>query len=252
MISLILIAILLVLVLICGFCATCLWCRHVLPRLRAQRAAASATAKAAGAGDDEKDDDDDGAQEEEEDDDTIGSFLDPAFVQGMDDSPELEINPVIKYRVKEEKKAALLAAASGTATSGGSNSMSGVPGALARLNWALDNKGDASKDAQMNKDIRREMKTIEGYISRTYEADVTVTTGLKVTLAGGDKANALEVAKRTEIERYGGRRQSTLAVVAQQSRVQLANHLATNPSTFAASSTGGRRQSEFIGGQSNR
>ena len=224
----ILIIVLLIFCVPCSCCGTYLFYKHVLPKMRARASAAAAASK--GAGDDEKD------EEEAEDiksadlDDMINTFLDPAWLQGMDDAPDLEINPVLKYKVDEEKRAAVRAAAEAAGEGGGgSNSKQGVPGAIARLGWALDESQNASKEEQKNKEKRRAMKNIEGWVARTYEADVTYSTANTNTLAGGVKFNALEMAKRTELERVGGRRQSALMMVAQKSRSQLANYMAANP-----------------------
>jgi len=227
----ILIIVLLVLCIPCTFCALYLFYKHVLPRMRA---AAAEKAAAKGAGDDDKDEEDEDDKAKELHDDMINSFLDPAWLQGMDDAPDLEINPVLRYKVDEEKWAAMRAAAEAAGEGGSTASGKGVPGAIARLGWALDESQNASKEEQKHKEKRRQMKNIEGWVARTYEADVTYSTANTNTLAGGVKFNALQMAQRTELERVGGRRQSALMMVAQKSRSQLANYMQMNPSNFKA------------------
>lgn len=229
---LIVIIVLLALCLLCSFCSTWLFCRHVLPSLRDGAASQQTMAKGAGA-----DGDDDAADEDDEPEDvvdTINSFLDPAWLQGMDDAPDLEINPVLRYKVDEEKREALRRAAEEAGQGGGSSTAQrGVPGAIARLGWYLDDSKNDNKEEQRIKEKRRHMKNIEGFLQRTFEADVTHPTLSANTVAGGVKFNALDMAKRTEVERVGGARESTLMLVAQKSRSQLAHYLATHPAMAA-------------------
>jgi len=219
----------------CSLGAICLFGYFVGPKIRDRLRSA---AESASQGKNDKDGENDEANEDdhkvESSADTIAAFLDPAYLQGMDDSPDLEINPVIKYRVDEDKRAAVRAAqeAAESGADGGTNNLRGVPGAIARLGWSLDgngkNGGD-SKEELKNKENRRVMKNIEGFIARAYEADVSYESAGHNTLAGGAKYNALEMARKTELDRIGGRRETALIVVAQKSRVQLANYMLANP-----------------------
>ena len=208
-------------------CTSCLCYLYVWPQLKERLAQGSSGSKTAE--ETQNDDDDDEGGESYAD--TIKSFLDAAWLQGMDDAVDLEINPVLKYKVDEEKRELVREAREG-ASGGGDGSVNplrGVPGAIARLNWALDQTAADNKDEAVTKEKRRQMKTIEGYISRTFEVDVAYETVKSNALAGGVRFNALEVAKRTEVERVGGRRGSTLALVAQQSRAQLNAYMIANP-----------------------
>jgi hypothetical protein len=219
----------------CSLCATYLWWKYVLPKLR-ERLKHAAAAKA-DKGSDDKDEEDDeeekeGKEEKEEvsPEEKLTQFLDPAWLTGMDDSPDLEINPVIKYRVDEEKRAALRAAAEAAADgAGGGEAWRGVPGAIARLGWSLDDKANQDKEELKFKENRRQMKNIEGFIARTYEANVSYETSTQSTLAGSNTFNALEMAKRTQIERVGGQQQAALVMVAQKGRAQLAQYMMMNP-----------------------
>ena len=154
------------------------------------------------------------------------SFLDPVWQHGMDDSPDLNINCVIKYRVDEEKKAALRKAKEAS-EGGGGHPMAGVPGAISRLGWYLENKSQEGSEA---KEIRRAMKNIEGYFSRNFEVDGNfVADEKKPTLAGAGRMTAVQMARRTEFERVGGRRSSVMVGVAKKGREQLANWTMANP-----------------------
>lgn len=209
----------------CTLCATFLWCRHVLPRLRAQ-AASSKRASTKGAEEQSEPDEEeflDGG-------DPIEEYLDATWQPGMDDHPEVELNPILTYKIDEEKRAALRAAAE--ASEEGDNPTRGVPGAIARLGWALDEDPNASKEEMRIKDTRRRMKNIEGYLARTFDADVSfvkAAQSTKVSGANGVRFGALDIAKQTADERVGGRRGSTMMIVAQKGREQLARYMAANP-----------------------
>ena len=139
---------------------------YVVPKLRASASkdagSKSVASKAEGVEDDEPDEGD--LISEEKLAETLQSFLDPVWQHGMDDSPDLNINCVIKYRVDEEKKAALRKAKEAS-EEGGGHPMAGVPGAIS---WYLENKSQEGSEA---KEIRRAMKNIEGYFSRNFEVD---------------------------------------------------------------------------------
>jgi hypothetical protein len=224
---LVVIMVLLAFCLICSLCTAWLFCKHVMPGLRS--GASSQEAKMASTGAAGEADAEAPEEEAEEATDMIDGFLDPAWLQGMDDAPDLEINPVLKHKVNEEKRDMLRRAAEEAGQGGGGNAQRGVPGAIARLGWFLDDSNSENKEAQKQKEQRRQMKNIEGYLARTYEADVTYSSVQPNTIAGGTKFNAVDVARRTEIERVGGMRESNMMAHAQKSRNQLANYLATHP-----------------------
>lgn len=202
-----------------------------MPNLRSS--ASSLDAKMAGSGAEGQAETEAPEDEPEEPTDIIDKFLDPEWLHGMDDAPDLEINPVLKHKVYEEKREMLRRAAE-EAGQGGGNAQRGVPGAIARLGWYLDDNNSENKEAQKQKEQRRQMKNIEGYLARTYEADVTYSNAHTNTIAGGIKANALDVARRTEVERVGGERETKMILHAQQSRSQLATYLLTHPGSVGA------------------
>lgn len=145
---------------LCSACATFLSWKYVLPQWRVS---SQRHEKSHQPGDSEDDVTDDDERRRVVLDGIIQNFLDPAWLQGLDDSPELEINPVLKYRVAEDKRAAVRAAAEAAGDGKGTgNPLRGVPGAISRLQWSLDGTGKGPSEESRNKEKRRTMKNIEG------------------------------------------------------------------------------------------
>jgi len=218
----------------CAICGCVLFKVFVVPILKKKLADAKAAGAAKSDQEAEEEEDKDDEKEAPPAEDPLVHFLDNTYVTGMDDAAELEINPVMKYRVDEEKRAAVRAAADAAGEStqgGGSNPMMGVPGAIARLGWSLNRK-DVTGDDKKQQDIKRNKKSIESYLARNWEGmDVSYQIGSKKT-AGGGMANALAMAQETAVKRVGGRRSSTLIMTAQKGRAQLAAALEQKPNAF--------------------
>ena len=93
------------------------------------------------------------------------------------------------------------------------------------------------------------------FLSRAYEADVSYEINQRKTIVGISKANALDVARKTEVERYGGDASRQSMAVAQASRHQLATYLAANPTgvgankAIGAASTAADALAEGVGGE---
>jgi hypothetical protein len=218
-----------------GFCV--LFKIFVVPLLRERlKAMADAASAAAEAEKPEAAEDDEEEKEEESHADLVNSFLDNMLVKGIDDSEELEINPVLKYVVQEEKRAAARAAAERAGATGGPASpQAGVPGAIAKLNLRSHNK--VSDDADERK---KQKKTIEIYLSKRFEADVSYATAPAKHLAGSDKITAFEMATRSANDHAEADREARIQALARQSRAAMNAYALSNPQGVGSLSNKGR------------
>lgn len=224
-------------------------------KLKAMASAAAAAEADAGAGDDGDDGDDDegddGKNDSSEMDEVLNEFLDAGFTKGLDDSPDIDINPVMIYKMNQAKKrareAARLAAAAGEADAaasggdGGGGGGGGKPGGLARLGWKLTKKGQ--KEEKKNQSA--EVKGIEMYLSREEDIDVKHHDVQTKKIAGDSvmKPGRMEIARSKEpksnLGRVGGRRGSAMGTTAQVARRQLGELKETKPQLFKVTGGGG-------------
>ena len=146
----------------------------------------------------------------------------------LDDHPEIDVNPCLMYQIKkykdqqrEEQRIAALAAEglseeeindhllSGD-MAGGAFGM-GRPNALAVLIQSgarvLPVADAASNENQLVQERKRQLRTIDTYLSRALSIDTGTgkASGVVKGKIGGTKAeSAYDVAKKTEIVRHGG------------------------------------------------
>ena len=158
----------------------------------------------------------------------------------MDDSAELEINPVLKYIVAEEKKAAVRAAQERAAEAAASglagaqeertaNDMAGVPGALARLGFKLSKKDDGDASELRKQDNKRQKASIAAYFTRKDDIDSSYDTTGQKNVAGGLKMTALDKANQMAEDKKSEKTAEQLLNVAKASRVQLNKYAMKNP-----------------------
>ena len=196
----------------------------------------------------EADDEDDEAEAAGESvEEVMNDFLDPSYTKGLDDNDLIDINPVMTYKMNQAKKRARAAARAAQMGSEGEGESSastggvkvGRPGGLSRLGWKLSSKG--AKDAGQ-KNTASEVKGIEMFLSREEDIDVKHHDSRMTAVAGESalKPSLMAVAMSNEhqsnIGRVGGRRGSTLAITAQQSRKQLQVLKTEKPELFPSGS----------------
>ena len=152
----------------------------------------------------------------------IEAFLDSQFTPGMDDSPDLEVNPVMLFRIEAGKKRAASAKANRRASRMsvcGGGAKTGQPGALSKLGWSM------AAAAAAGADRAKQVKTVEAYLQRAEDVDVRKKAAKRLTVAGKSSMNVYMVAEATgkkQVARIGGRRASCMAGAAHMSRMQLA------------------------------
>jgi len=209
------------------------------------------------------DEDNDGngqAKSSEGDGEILSDFFDSGYTHGLDDSDTLEINPVMMYKMNQAKRRQREAAraaqlgltpeqameqAAGGATAGGGGGGGGRPGGLARLGFKLKGKGKDDDKRNMSKEI----KGIEMYLSREEDIDVKHEATSRVTAAGSGGRSVLDVAKSKDhtsnLGRLGGRRGSIIAGIAHDARAQLGQIREARPEFFAKNVAAAGRDAAF-------
>ena len=147
-----------------------------------------------------------GAQVNESDVDLL-EFLNDANTPGLDDSPDMKVNPVLMYVIEREKKLEKARAEAEAAAEGDGEGAAKETSAAAndgpkkdfkvsatkRLGWSL------SKDAVVAADTTKQLKNVEAYLSKSLDIDVKKTAIVRATKAGEKTHNALEVARMASI-----------------------------------------------------
>jgi len=259
-----------------GFAPWPFFIGYALKKLRDRLAAMAAGEKEdADAGADGDDGDDEGAEGEDEAekgegaDQVLNDFLDQGFTKGVDDSDQIDINPVMTYKMNQAKKRQaqikraqslgmtveemMAQEASGVSTGGGGGE--GKPGALKRLGFTLKKKKKGAEKDDEKKNVGIEIKGIEMYLARDLEIDTKHEEREEHHLAGQNAMNPGLLAIATSGEhvsnlgRVGGRRGSTLGATAQKGRQQLAALKESKPDLFKprrpSGSSGGRASSQM-------
>jgi len=200
------------------------------------------------------------ATEEQETDENVTSvddFMNNDHVPGLDDHPDLEFSPIFLYKVKvakeearrEKRRQQLLtegydpdqmdeAEAEGMAGGGQrQNALATLIQAGARVKPV---GGGQSAEAALREDRRRQIKTIETYMSKNLELDtqrVSLAQKKNTASSKGKKyLSALDAARMTTVKRAGGDTdERTLQAVtyAKAGRNQLRDIKASKPQMFA-------------------
>jgi len=128
----------------------------------------------------------------------LDEFLNTMMTPGMDDSPDMKINPVMYYCVERAKREEKLRAEEEALAEGDGGQAKkdekkddepAAPehkvSAIKRLGWSL------SKDAAVAADGMKQVKNVEAYLSKSLDVDVRKTPLVRATKAGAKTANAL-------------------------------------------------------------
>ena len=160
-------------------------------------------------------------------------FLNATMVPGMDDSPEMKVNPVLMYvieRKKREEKLRLEMEAAEEDGGGGSAAEAakdegpkegGKASAIKRLGWNL------SKDAAVQADTTKQLKNIEAFLQKSMEIDIRKAPMKATTRAGAATRNPIHASAlaamelRKKASGSGKKAQSVLS--AELARAQLKN-----------------------------
>ena len=161
-------------------------------------------------------------------------FLNTQMVPGMDDSPDMKVNPVLMYVIdKKKREEKLQAELEAAAEEEGEDVMSvdtmnkydqaigsGKVSAIKRLGWKL------SKDAAVQADTTKQIKNIEAYLQKSLNIDVRKGTMKKATRAGEATRNpvhasALAAEQNLGTGHYGRARKARTTQAAELSRTQL-------------------------------
>lgn len=157
----------------------------------------------------------------EEEKDPMADFLNLDEDAGLDDHPEIELNPVMMFQIKKAKDAQRiqkqreeLAAeglteaeiddriadgATGGAGDGKPNALQVLIAAGARVEPV---KGKTSEDAIKKTELRRKQRNIAVFLQKTLDIDTTVRSDKGG--AKGGKKSAFEVARETKTKPVGG------------------------------------------------
>lgn len=192
-----------------------------------------------GEGEDEGDDDGEG---EDDDGGTDGDplnesglnllkFLNTQMTPGLDDSPDMKVNPVLMYCIermkKEEKQRAEAEAAedgeevaqSTAAAADDAPKGDAKVSAIKRLGWSL------SKDAAVQADTTKQIKNIEQFLAKSLDIDVKKSNMTRAVKAGERTHNALEVSRlamlHSQDKQSGAVKSEASAETAQLARAQL-------------------------------
>jgi len=132
-------------------------------------------------------------------------FLNTQMTPGLDDSPDMKVNPVLMYVVERMKKEEKLKAEQQALLDGDGDEEKKVEkkadepaadhkvSAIKRLGWSL------SKDAAIAADGTKQLKNVEAFLSKSMDIDVRKTALVRATHAGERSHNALEVARMAKL-----------------------------------------------------
>ena len=140
-------------------------------------------------------------------------FLNTTMVPGMDDSPDMKVNPVLMYVIerkkREEKLRAEMEAADEDGEGGGGTASdakkddepkeAGKVSAIKRLGWNL------SKDAAVQADTTKQLKNIEAFLQKSEDIDVRKAPMKKTTRAGERTKNPVHAAALLTMQTRGGK-----------------------------------------------
>jgi len=224
-------------------------------------------------GEDQEDEDEKAAREAENA-DFLDEFMLHEEVTGMEDHPDLDLNPVILFQIKKAKEAqkllmqrAQLAAegfseaeidermemnqAGGGAGDGKANALAVLIAAGARVEPAAGGTNDQEKLKKT--ELRRKQKTINVYLSKTLDIDTKLEP--ESTKAVRNKKTALDVANSTKLKPVGGesyQREIRAMQFAKHSRLVFRDHKKALDAQEAKKqtkiSTGGGGEGERRGG----
>ena len=170
---------------------------------------------------DQDDEEEQKMKDGEEEKDPMADFLNDAEEQGLDDHPEIELNPVMMFQIKKAKDAQRvqkqredLAAEGLTEAEIDERIAAGVEGAGdGRLN-ALQVliaagarvepvKGKTSEDAIKKSELRRLQRNVAVFLQKTLDIDTKVVPAKEGGSKGGRKS-AFDVARDTKSNPVGG------------------------------------------------
>jgi len=188
---------------------------------------------------------------------SVDDFMNNDNVPGLDDHPDLEFSPVFLYKVKvakeearrEKRRQQLLtegydpdqmdeAAAEGMAGGGQrQNALATLIQAGARVKPV---GGGQSAEAALREDRRRQIKTIETYMTKNLELDTQRVSLAQKKVAASSKGkkylSALDAARLTTVKRAGTDTEARTAhatTYAKAGRHQLREILSSKPQMFA-------------------
>ena len=166
---------------------------------------------------------------------SIDDFINSDAVPGLDDHPDLEFSPVFMYKVKvakeearrEKRRQQLLTEGydpdqmddedAQAAAAGGDkkNALATLIEAGARVTPLVASQG---AEAKLREDRRRQIKTIETYLNKNMELDVTKSSLHERKTAASSKGkkylSALDAARLTTVKRAGSEAEERALLIA--------------------------------------
>jgi len=179
-------------------------------------------------GDDDDDDIENDGKDAENSDDFLDKFLDMDPSEGLDDHPDLEVNPIFMYNIKKAKDEAradvrrqsllaeglsideadqrMLAGESGGGGDSKANPLAFLISVGARVQSA---SGKTSEEMQKKIEIKRKQRNVQVYLSKNMNIETGLSRTAKEEMDGGKgskggKKSAYDVARETRNKPVGG------------------------------------------------